>query len=431
MALPARLLWRALSSAPGGRRRRRAWDTSLSSPSLDGLKLLLPPEEAAAAAVERYAEPSSPLAPPEEKMAAAAVSAALTAAPSPQRPPERKMAAARPGPLRAGELALAELRRKHRATLKLLCRLEAGAVLHSHSGLLPHRDIIGQLPGQLLRTSAGARLLLRRPSLDEYVLLMPRNPTIAYPKDVAAVLMMMDVHPGDAVLESGSGSGGLSLFLSRAVGPKGRVVSYEIREDHHNLAKKNYRQWRTAWKIGHTEEWPDNVDFILKDITRAAEDMKSITFDAIVLDMLTPQSALSVVHPSLKEGGVCAVYLANITQVIELLDRIRMCRLPLVCEKIIEVTHRNWLVLPAEIKNCKSSQRVEPQENVEEDPQQKARDEIQTQDLTVLKEDECNEPFPDGVGTPCSAPYIARPSHWQDAHSAFLTKLRKFRAPFS
>jgi len=134
--------------------------------------------------VERYAEPrssASPQAPAEEKMAVAAPSAAPTAAPSSQGSPEKKMAA-RPIPLRAGELALAELRRKHNATLKLLCRLEAGAVLNSHGGLLPHRDIIGQLPGQLLRTSAGARLLLRRPSLDEYVLLMPRGPTIAYPK---------------------------------------------------------------------------------------------------------------------------------------------------------------------------------------------------------------------------------------------------------
>ncbi|NXY91335.1 TR61B protein, partial [Alcedo cyanopectus] len=256
-------------------------------------------------------------------------------------------AGTRHGPFRAGELALAELRRKHNTTVKVLCRLADGAVVSGSAGRLHHRDIIGQLPGRLLRTSSGKRLLLRRPSLDEYVLLMPRGPTIAYPKDVSAILMMMDIHPGDTVLESGSGSGAMSLFLSRAVGPKGRVISYEIRDDHHNLAKKNYRHWRAAWEIGHEEEWPDNVDFILKDITTAAADMKSLALDAIVLDMLNPQSALPVVQQGLKQGGVCAVYLANITQVIGLLDRIQTCRLPFLCEKVIEVTHRNWLVLPA------------------------------------------------------------------------------------
>ncbi|NXH50709.1 TR61B protein, partial [Dicaeum eximium] len=253
----------------------------------------------------------------------------------------------RSGPFRAGELALAEVRRKHNTTLKLLCRLAAEAVLRGPGGDLPHRDIIGQLPGQVLRTSGGNRLLLRRPSLDEYVLLMPRGPTIAYPKDISALLMMLDIHPGDTVLETGSGSGAMTLFLSRAVGPKGRVLSYEIRDDHHNLAKKNYRHWRSAWKIGHVEEWPDNVEFILKDISTAAADVKSVTLDAVVLDMLNPQSALPVVHPSLKQGGVCAVYLANITQVIDLLDRIWSCKLPFLCERIIEVTHRSWSVLPA------------------------------------------------------------------------------------
>ncbi|NWH57654.1 TR61B protein, partial [Geococcyx californianus] len=245
----------------------------------------------------------------------------------------------------AGELALAEVHRKYKTPLKLLCRLAVGSVLAGPGGLLPHDNIIGQVPGQVLSTSARARLLLRRPSLEEYVLLMPRGPTIAYPKDVSALMMMMDIHPGDTVLETGSGSGALSLFLSRAVGPTGRVLSYEVRDDHHNLAKKNYRQWRASWAIGHREEWPDNVEFILKDISAA--DMNSVTLDAVVLDMLSPQCALPVVQPSLKLGGVCAVYLANITQVIDLLDRVRTCRLPFVCEKIIEVTHRNWMVLPA------------------------------------------------------------------------------------
>nr|XP_021151090.1 tRNA (adenine(58)-N(1))-methyltransferase, mitochondrial [Columba livia] len=255
---------------------------------------------------------------------------------------------------------------------------------------------------------------------------MPRGPTIAYPKDISAMLMMIDVHPGDTVLETGSGSGAMSLFLSRAVGPKGHVVSYEIREDHHNLAKKNYRHWRAAWEIGHREEWPDNVDFILKDISTAAADMKSKTFDAIVLDMLNPQLALPVVHSSLKQGGVCAVYLANITQVIDLLNKIRTYKLPFVCENIIEVTHRNWMVLPAKIKNFKSSHMVETKENIEE-PSQKEYEEAPIQDQVVLKESEYNESLSDDAETYCSVPYIAKPSYWQDAHSAFLTKLRKFR----
>ncbi|NWU94675.1 TR61B protein, partial [Upupa epops] len=278
--------------------------------------------------------------------------------------------AARPRRFRVGELALAEVRRKYNRVLKMMCRLTEGSVLSGPGGCLPHNDIIGKLPGQVVRVSSRTRLLLTRPSLEEYVLLMPRGPTIAYPKDISAILTMMDVHPGDSVLESGSGSGAMTLFLSRAVGPKGRVISYEIRQDHHNLAKNNYRHWRAAWEIGHVDKWPDNVDFILKDISTAAVDMKSLTVDSIVLDMLNPQIALPVVHPSLKQGGVCAVYLANITQVVELLDRIRTWKLPFLCEKIIEVTHRNWLVLPA--------------------------------------------------------PYVARPSYWQEGHSAFLTKLRKF-----
>ncbi|XP_033369149.1 tRNA (adenine(58)-N(1))-methyltransferase, mitochondrial isoform X3 [Parus major] len=400
------------SSFPAdGKPRRRAWETSLSP--LERLRRLLPPEEAAAVARCAAAAVPPPQAPPEEEkkeeVAAAASCQARVEAVCP-----------RSGPFRAGELALAVVRRKHNTTLKVLCRLAAEAVLSSPGGVLPHRDIIGQLPGQVLLASGGARLLLRRPSLDEYVLLMPRGPTIAYPKDISALLMMMDIHPGDTVLESGSGSGAMSLFLSRAVGPKGRVLSYEIRDDHHSLAKKNYRRWRSAWEIGHVDEWPDNVEFILKDISTAAADMKSVTLDAVVLDMLDPQCALPVVHPSLKQGGVCAVYLANITQVIELLDKIRSCKLPFLCERIIEVTHRSWSVLPAKLKHYKSSQMVETQENIEESPQNEY-EEIHTQDQAVLKESKYNESLSDAGETNHSVPYIARPSHCQEAHSGLCS----------
>ncbi|XP_073484892.1 tRNA (adenine(58)-N(1))-methyltransferase, mitochondrial isoform X2 [Aquarana catesbeiana] len=310
-------------------------------------------------------------------------------------------------PFSPGDLLLAEYKRKHHSVFKKMFLLKPHGKLVSNWGAISNEDIMGKLPGQRLQTSTGHTFLLRRPSLEEYVCFMKRGPNISYPKDIAAMMMVMDVSPGDVVLEAGSGSGAFSLFLSRAVGSDGAVYSFEVRADHHEVAKRNFSNWRKAWQIRSGRTWPDNVRFINKSVTDAVPDIKSVAFDAAALDMLNPQVALPVITRNLKPGAVCAAYIANITQVIDLLEGIRCCNLPLMCEKIVEVGVTDWLVAPSVRKDGKLSKRVEPQIL-----EQLHREEEEDDD-EADEGDEC----PAGSEAFGQVPYIARPLPWQTGHT--------------
>ncbi|XP_048368457.1 tRNA (adenine(58)-N(1))-methyltransferase, mitochondrial isoform X2 [Sphaerodactylus townsendi] len=306
-------VFQRVSSQLPGNRRRRAWEKSLSP--LERVSRLVPEEflSEEISAMRNSEIKESKQEPPAGEQDSSLFSRSIPQAQSHLNQglaPEHLLnSASKNIPLQVGELILAEFQRRY-SDIKKLFRLTAGGMLNGSWGTIHFVEIVGKLPGQLFLTSIGRIVLIRRPTLEEYVLLMRRGPTISYPKDMAAMLLLMDLNQGDKVLEVGSGSGALSLFLSRAVGPLGNVMSYEVRKDHHSIAKTNYQNWCAAWKLAHVVEWPDNVEFINEDIATAAEDLKMETFDAIALDMVTPQKALPVI-PSLKQGGVCAVYVAK------------------------------------------------------------------------------------------------------------------------
>uniref|UniRef100_UPI0037E7094F tRNA (adenine(58)-N(1))-methyltransferase, mitochondrial isoform X2 n=1 Tax=Semicossyphus pulcher TaxID=241346 RepID=UPI0037E7094F len=311
--------------------------------------------------------------------------------------------------LEFGEVLIAEYRKQGRVEFRKMFMLQKEMRLQSGWGVIMHNDIAGQPAGSFLKTNRRVPLLIRRASLEEYVLYMRRGPAIAYPKDAITMLMMMDVTEGDCVLESGSGSGAMSLFLSRAVGSKGRVLSLEVREDHHKRAVLNYQRWRTAWSLRRGEEWPDNVQFHNADLCTASSLLTGQGFHSVALDLTNPQLVLHTVIPHLHPGAVCAVYLANITQVTDLLEGIRCLTLPLLCESIIEVPIRHWLVAPALRKDGRYCTRKTPILNEEQ------REEAETSD-----DSDKEQPAFGNV------PYIARPHPEQKSHTAFLVKLRKY-----
>ncbi|XP_042356017.1 tRNA (adenine(58)-N(1))-methyltransferase, mitochondrial [Plectropomus leopardus] len=314
-----------------------------------------------------------------------------------------------------GELLVAEYRKKGEVAFRKMFELKTKAILHSSWGVIEHNDIVGKPAGCFLNTHRRAPILIRRATLEDYVLLMKRGAAIAYPKDAATMLLMMDVTEGDCVLESGSGSGGLSLLLSRAVGCRGSVLSVEVRQDHHRRAVLNYNRWRSSWSLRRGEEWPDNVQFHHADLSTASSLLASQGFHSVALDMTCPQLVLPTVIPHLHPGAVCAVYVANLTQVVDLLEGLRCTSLPLLCERVIEVPVRDWLVTPALQKNGRYCVRNTPVQDKDQREKGETSDKSDKEMMTKDKHPAFG-----------SIPYLGRPHHEQNSHTAFLVKLRKF-----
>ena len=121
--------------------------------------------------------------------------------------------------------------------------LQAGGTFHTHRGSLSHDDLIGSPEGSVVTASSGTAYVALRPLLADYTLAMKRGATIVYPKDAAQILAYADVFPGARVLEAGAGSGALSCWLLRAIGPDGELVSFEARPDFAEIARENVRKY--------------------------------------------------------------------------------------------------------------------------------------------------------------------------------------------
>ena len=131
--------------------------------------------------------------------------------------------------------------------------LAAGKRFFSNRGHVEHDEMIGREEGFTVTSSAGAEYLVFRPLLSEFVISMPRGAAVIYPKDSAQIIAMADIFPGAHVVEAGVGSGALTCSLLRAVGPEGRVSSYELREEFADVARKNVTQFfggdHPAWTL--------------------------------------------------------------------------------------------------------------------------------------------------------------------------------------
>jgi tRNA (adenine57-N1/adenine58-N1)-methyltransferase catalytic subunit len=210
------------------------------------------------------------------------------------------------GPLQPGDLIqLTDPKgRKHLLTLR------EGGTFHTHRGALAHDDIIGGPDGNVVKSAGGTPYVVFRPLLADYTLAMKRGAAVVYPKDAAQIVAQADIFPGAKVLEAGAGSGALSSWLIRAVGPDGELVSYERRADFADIAHNNVTEFfgstPSTWKL----------------VTGELEPTEGY-FDRVVLDMLAPWDYAAAAATALIPGGLVCCYVATTTQLSRTVETFR------------------------------------------------------------------------------------------------------------
>ncbi|PVI06586.1 S-adenosyl-L-methionine-dependent methyltransferase [Periconia macrospinosa] len=273
-----------------------------------------------------------------------------------------------------------------------LVRLVSGKSIQNHLGAIPHDDIIGKEPRQLVRSRLN-EFRLHEPTLAEYVRFTPRIVTPIYPSDANLIVSLLDLHvdtytnaadsPPLEILEAGTGHGALTLHLSRAIHaanpPPPKPPVYDNEQgmedavyDGAGLEDLTQASWeRSRRAVVHTLDisakhskharkivggfkggmYARNVDFHVGDVSswiakqRAARKTEEPFLSHVFLDLPNAHTHLANVAPALRTDGMLAIFNPSITQILECVEDIRKHKMPYILDQIVELgigTIREW-----------------------------------------------------------------------------------------
>jgi tRNA (adenine57-N1/adenine58-N1)-methyltransferase catalytic subunit len=195
----------------------------------------------------------------------------------------------------------------------LLVRLARGPQKVGNEGVLDLTDQIGKSPGAAV-TWLGTTYWALRPSLSDLLSSVRRGAQIVTAKDAIHLLFLAGVGPDATVAEAGSGSGALTVVLAYAVGPNGRVISYDRRDDFLEAARSNVRRAGLEAR----------VSFRKRDVTVDGLDTSDLS--SVVLDLPEPWAVLASARSALAPGGYVATYTPTYNQLEQTVRALRDLR---------------------------------------------------------------------------------------------------------
>ncbi|MEA1925432.1 MAG: tRNA (adenine-N1)-methyltransferase [Candidatus Altiarchaeota archaeon] len=193
---------------------------------------------------------------------------------------------------------------------------------HSKYGVISAEELRGKNPGEIIESHTGRRFSVLEPGKLDYIRKAKRGPQSVTLKDLGLITAHTCISSGSRVVDAGTGSGIMAMYLSNIIYPQ-KLVTYEIREDFARIAEGNFR------KAGI-----ENVELRMNDIYEGIVEKE---LDLITLDLPEPWRVVEHARESLKPGGYLVSYSPSISQSKRLSDCLEGFR-----SETMECLSRNW-----------------------------------------------------------------------------------------
>ncbi len=193
---------------------------------------------------------------------------------------------------------------------------------HSKYGVINAEELRGKNPGEVIESHTGRGFFVLEPGRLDYIRKARKGPQSVTLKDLGLITAHTCISSGSRVVDAGTGSGIMAMYLSNLVYPE-KLVTYEIREDFAEIARKNFKKAG----IG-------NIELKQGDVYDGIDERG---VDLITLDLPEPWRVIEQAKESLKPGGYLVSYSPSINQSKRLFDRLKGFR-----SETLECLSRGW-----------------------------------------------------------------------------------------
>jgi len=180
--------------------------------------------------------------------------------------------------------------------------------------------------GSVVKTNTNKEFIIFNADFNDNYRKIGRRAQIITPKDIGIIIAETGVNNKSKVVDAGTGSGALACYLAHICK---EVVSYDIRDDSIDIAKKNQKFLDIK-----------NLKIKKKDVFKGIDE-KDV--DLVVLDMPNPWNAIKPCLSSLRIGGYLVVYVPTILQIADFVNEIKKYN-DFVYLKTIELIERKWKI---------------------------------------------------------------------------------------